>query len=73
MHYTSNNTKAANPCFCIGSQNGADKCPCMLNNDRQEQCLHDACPECHGSGMKVNGGGACIHGISCPCPKCSFT
>lgn len=33
-------------------------------------CLHDNCPECHGSGVKKEGG-ACIHFISCPCPKCN--
>ena len=33
-------------------------------------CLHDGCPECHGTGVKLNGG-ACVHMISCPCPKCS--
>jgi hypothetical protein len=33
-------------------------------------CLHDSCPECLGTGVR-RGGGACIHGISCPCPKCS--
>lgn len=33
-------------------------------------CMHDACTECHGTGVK-RFGGACIHGISCPCPKCS--
>lgn len=35
-------------------------------------CLHDSCPECHGTGIKSNGG-ACVHFISCPCPKCSPT
>ena len=35
-------------------------------------CLHDNCPECHGSGKKDNGG-YCVHFISCPCPKCSPT
>jgi DnaJ-class molecular chaperone len=33
-------------------------------------CLHDSCPECHGSGIKANGS-ACVHFISCPCPKCN--
>jgi len=26
-------------------------------------CLHDQCPECHGTGIRANGG-VCIHGIS---------
>lgn len=37
------------------------------------KCLHDACPSCGGSGVRKDGAGACFHGISCPCPKCSFT
>lgn len=35
-------------------------------------CMHDQCTECHGTGIKFNGG-ACVHGLSCPCPKCSPT
>jgi hypothetical protein len=34
-----------------------------------QPCLHDACPSCFGTGIKLDGS-ACIHGISCPCPKC---
>lgn len=37
---------------------------------RWRPCMHDACPECVGTGIKRTGG-ACIHGISCPCPKCT--
>jgi hypothetical protein len=33
-------------------------------------CMHDQCAECHGTGIKINGG-SCIHGIACSCPKCS--
>ena len=33
-------------------------------------CMHDGCPECHGTGVKLDGS-ACIHMISCPCPKCT--
>lgn len=33
-------------------------------------CMHDECPSCHGTGIKIDGS-SCIHGISCPCPKCS--
>lgn len=36
----------------------------------EEMCLHDSCPDCGGTGIK-KWGGACIHFISCPCPKCS--
>ena len=37
------------------------------------RCLHDACPNCGGTGVRKDGTGFCVHGISCPCPKCSFT
>lgn len=33
-------------------------------------CLHDSCPECLGTGVRRDGG-ACIHNISCSCPKCT--
>ena len=32
-------------------------------------CLHDACPNCQGSGIRLDNGGFCIHSISCSCPK----
>lgn len=32
-------------------------------------CLHANCPECTGIGTKKDGS-ACVHMISCPCPKC---
>lgn len=35
------------------------------------QCLHDNCPTCGGTGIRKDGLGACIHMISCKCPKCS--
>lgn len=35
-----------------------------------QPCMHDQCTECHGTGMKLDGT-PCVHGISCPCPKCS--
>lgn len=38
----------------------------------EQKCLHDTCPSCNGTGVKRDGT-MCIHGISCPCPKCSFT
>lgn len=33
-------------------------------------CLHDQCPSCLGTGIRHDGS-PCIHGIACPCPKCS--
>jgi len=41
----------------------------IVNNPVQE-CMHDRCPECHGTGKKWNGQ-MCVHMLSCPCPKCS--
>jgi len=47
-----------------------------LRNVRQQfsrphmPCMHDACPECIGTGVKRDGS-PCVHGISCPCPKCT--
>lgn len=35
-----------------------------------QACLHDSCPQCVGTGVKIDGS-ACIHCLSCPCPKCS--
>lgn len=35
-----------------------------------QPCLHDACPECVGTGIRRDGT-PCVHSISCPCPKCS--
>jgi hypothetical protein len=42
------------------------------NNQNWCPCLHDSCPECIGTGFRHDGS-MCIHNISCPCPKCSFT
>lgn len=36
----------------------------------QNYCLHDRCPECHGTGKKQDET-LCVHYISCGCPKCS--
>ena len=33
-------------------------------------CKHDQCTSCFGTGIKIDGS-PCIHGIVCPCPKCS--
>lgn len=35
-----------------------------------QPCMHDQCPSCHGTGINAQGG-ICVHGIACPCPKCS--
>ena len=39
-------------------------------NQNWRPCLHDSCPDCLGTGVKLDGS-MCIHGISCPCPKCT--
>ena len=39
-------------------------------NRNWRPCLHDSCPDCLGTGIKRDGS-MCIHGISCPCPKCT--
>lgn len=42
-------------------------------NERSFQpCMHNSCPSCVGTGIRQDGS-ACVHGISCPCPKCSPT
>ena len=41
-----------------------------LNDIEISTCLHDQCPECHGTGKKHDGS-MCIHFISCSCPKCT--
>lgn len=43
----------------IGAMRDADWQPCM----------HDQCDRCHGTGVSIHG--ACVHMISCPCPRCS--
>lgn len=35
-------------------------------------CMHDSCPTCHGTGVDSMGR-ACVHSLSCPCPKCTST
>lgn len=39
--------------------------------ETRQQCLHDSCELCSGSGKKIDGS-VCIHYISCNCPNCSF-
>ena len=36
----------------------------------KSNCMHDNCPDCKGTGRRQDGG-ICIHGMSCPCPKCT--
>lgn len=38
--------------------------------DPRRPCAHDSCPQCLGTGVKLDGS-PCIHAISCHCPKCS--
>ena len=44
----------------------------LSNNENWQPCMHDTCPNCLGTGIRKDGG-MCIHGISCPCPKCRST
>jgi len=41
-----------------------------MKKDNEEECLHDQCIECLGTGRRKDGT-ICIHMISCPCPKCN--
>lgn len=41
-----------------------------IQRSQWRPCMHDSCSQCHGTGIRADGS-ACIHGISCPCPKCS--
>lgn len=43
------------------------------NIGQRSDCMHDNCPTCSGTGVRNDGLGSCIHGISCPCKKCSVT
>ena len=45
-----------------------NKCT-TLNSNVKSDCMHDNCPNCHGTGINKLGG-MCVHGISCPCSKC---
>ncbi len=52
-------------------------CPCNeplghTQIDYGNHCLHDNCTVCAGTGIKKSGD-ACIHHLSCSCPKCSPT
>lgn len=41
-------------------------------NQSWQACMHDQCPDCHGAGVRLDGS-MCVHGLSCPCPKCTPT
>lgn len=43
----------------------------IVKNTQRSDCLHDNCPSCHGTGVRADGLGACVHMISCPCRKCT--
>lgn len=57
------------------------ECDCICHKTLKElskkefpvACLHDSCPICNGAGIRKDNGGLCVHALSCPCPKCSFT
>lgn len=38
----------------------------------REDCLHDKCEDCGGTGQRKDGLGPCVHMLSCTCPKCSI-
>lgn len=40
--------------------------------DNWQPCMHEQCTQCHGTGVKLDGT-ACVHYISCPCPRCRPT
>jgi len=46
------------------------RCVANYGHEYWQPCMHDQCQECHGTGVKIDGS-QCIHGISCPCPKCT--
>lgn len=33
-----------------------------------QPCMHNSCPLCHGTGIKLDRS-MCVHMIACPCPK----
>ncbi len=40
--------------------------------EEERPCLRQSCASCKGSGRKGDGR-ACVHLISCPCPRCRVT
>jgi hypothetical protein len=88
LQATTSNTGMIHPCcskcgekfigYVGGYYGDPTVCPACTGNMNKgswghssQQCLHDSCTECRGTGIKITGG-ACVHAISCPCPKCSL-
>lgn len=44
--------------------------PSKWGKKEWQPCLHDACPNCIGTGIRKNGQ-RCVHHLVCPCPKCT--
>ena len=42
----------------------------LFEFDQNDLCLHNQCSECHGTGIKSDGG-CCFHNLSCSCKRCS--
>ena len=43
----------------------------VLHPMKEQQCLHESCVLCGGTGIRRDGLGMCVHNIACPCAKCS--
>lgn len=43
-----------------------------LTEEQRPTCLHVACTKCRGTGIDKSGK-LCVHALSCPCPKCSWS
>ena len=43
-----------------------------FNTQENQQCLHEACTSCRGTGIKSDGS-TCVHMLSCTCQKCMCT
>ena len=41
-----------------------------FDEDNWQPCMHEQCTQCVGTGITKTGG-PCVHGLSCPCPRCS--
>lgn len=73
---TSEELKATKCPLCDGTGKVEDlgekfNCDEIKKDNTHSQCMHDNCPTCNGTGIRKDGGGMCVHMISCPCPKCS--
>lgn len=36
-----------------------------------QPCAHMSCSLCHGTGVRTDGLGMCVHMLYCSCPRCS--